>query len=157
MHTWLAPNHGVFLDPHNGLTFNGYVENLKINEILFCSGDAILNNSIFILEGAKLHNSRFNFQAEDILINSKSISSKTIKLIEFDSGILSSGCDFKYVYSDSIISFSSLNPFFYNGFNFFGDLKFDFTKKNNNFFGKGKLSKNLLKINSIFTKPIGIV
>ena len=138
----------IFLDPQNGLSFNGYVENLKINEILFCSGNAILNNSMFILQPANLNNSRFNFQADNIFINSKSVFSETINMAEFDSGIISSGCGFKYVYSDSIISFFSANPFSYNDFNFFGDLKFDFTKKNDNFFGKGKLSKNFLKINS---------
>ena len=138
----------IFLDPQNGLTFNGHVKNLKINKILFCSGDAVLNNSMFILKNAQLNNSRFNFQADDIFINSKSISSKTINMVEFDSGILSSKCSFKFIYSDSIITFSSTSPFQYYDFNFYGDLKFDFTKKNNNFFGKGKLSKNYLKINS---------
>ena len=132
------------------MTFNGHVKNLKINKILFCSGDAVLNNSMFILKNAQLNNSRFNFQADDIFINSKSISSKTINMVEFDSGILSSKCSFKFIYSDSIITFSSTSPFQYYDFNFYGDLKFDFTKKNNNFFGKGKgkLSKNYLKINS---------
>ena len=139
----------VTLDDSSGFNFKGQFESNKLYKDFICSGSFSLNKNKFLISSAEIYNDNFSFNSDSIFINSKFSYSNSVNLKESKYGLKSPNCSFSYNYLDSSMLFSSNNEkFSYHDFIFSGVLNYDFSKKSNNFFGKGVLIAPFFNINS---------